>query len=171
MRHILLASILALGAAGAASAQNRPPATPVPFSAAGVSAERVEITDGNFRAGMQPVAKPYTTGGPWAAIPAAPLKTGADPTVTEFRIRSWIEGDAARVLVFAASALGGWREAREQQIASLLVPLGQSVEVAATEKYRARRITLVTDRRAAQPYRLERHGIDIPSPIFAPRRR
>ena len=154
MRHALLASILVLGVSTTASAQTL----------------RVEITDGNFRAGMHAAAEPYKTGGPWAGIPATPLKTGVDPTVTEFRIRAWAEGDGVRVMVFAATVLGSLREAREQQIASLVVPLGKSVDIAATEQFRARRIRLVTEKRELLPYRLQQHGIDIPLRIFPPGR-
>ena len=171
MRHALLASILVLGVAGAASAQNRPPPVVPSETADSESVVRVEITDGNFRAGMHAAGEPYATGGPWAGIPAVPLKADTDPTVTDFRIRSWTEGDGVRVLIFAVTALGGGRQAREQQIASVLVRIGQSVEIAATEKFRARRITLVTERRASLPYRLQQRGIDVPLPIFAPRRR
>jgi hypothetical protein len=68
------------------------------------------------------------------------------PTVSDFRIRAWVEGDGVRVLVFAVtrkpgSPLGSDDE-REVQIASVALTSEQSMEITATEKYSARPITL-----------------------------
>jgi hypothetical protein len=131
MRTVLLSFLLVLGISVSAFAQ---------------SVLRVDITEGQSRAGMQPVTTPYATGGPWAGVPARALKPDGTPTVSDFRIRSWVEGDGARVLVFAVarkpgSPLGSDDE-REIQIASVALSAGQSMEITATEKYDARPITL-----------------------------
>jgi len=109
---------------------------------------RVDITEGEFRAGMQPVTTPYATGGPWAGVPARALKPEVTPTVSDFRIRAWLEGDGAtaRVLVFAVTrkpgSLIGSDDERETQIASVAVRGGRSVVITETEKYNARPITI-----------------------------
>jgi hypothetical protein len=95
---------------------------------------------------MQPVATPYATGGPWAGVPARALKSDVTPTVSDFRIRTWVEGNGARVLVFAVtrkpgSPLGS-NDEREVQIASVALTAAQSIEITATEKYNARSVTL-----------------------------
>jgi hypothetical protein len=68
------------------------------------------------------------------------------PTVSDFRIRTWVEGDGARVLVFAvtrkAGSPVGSDDEREIQIASVALSSGQSMEITATERYNARPITL-----------------------------
>src|SRR4051812_33459115 len=52
------------------------------------------------RAGLVPTNQPYATGGPWIAVPAAPLSADAPATISHVRLRAWTEGDAARVIVF-----------------------------------------------------------------------
>lgn len=155
MRQTLLGLTLVLGIAATASAQ---------------SLLRVEITDGEFRSGMRPVTTPYATGGPWAAVKARALRAGVDPTVAHFRIRSWVEGDGVRVLVFAVRPGPGGTvdDEREEQIASVLVPADQSVEIAATEKYNARRIAVIADRVEFRPYTVQYHGIDLPMRPWTP---
>ena len=67
------------------------------------------------------------------------------PTVPEFRIRTWLEGEGVRVIVFAVTQKAAIRPSdddREVQIASVFVPAGQSVEIDATEKYNAQRVTV-----------------------------
>ena len=107
---------------------------------------RVNITDGESSAGMQPVTTPYATGGPWAAIPARELKPAVTPAVTDFRIRTWLEGEGVRVIVFAVTRKLGSPvnsdDEREVQIASVALTAGQSVVIDATEKYNARWVTL-----------------------------
>src|SRR5215207_6615716 len=102
----------------------------------------VDITEGESKAGMRPVTMPYATGGPWAGVPARAFKPDVTPTVSDFRIRAWVEGDGVRVLVFAVtrtprSPLGSDDE-REVQIASVALISEQSIEITATEKYNAR---------------------------------
>ena len=131
MRTTLFSLLLVLGIAASAFAQAVP---------------RVDITDGEAKAGMRPVTTPYATGGPWAGVPARALKPDVTPTVSDFRIRAWVEGDGVRVLVFAVtrkpgSPLGSDDE-REVQIASVALTSEQSMEITATEKYNARPITL-----------------------------
>jgi len=135
MRTTLFAALVILGLSSATSAQ----------------VLQIDMTDGQFRAGMRPVDTPYATGGPWAALPAKGVRTDVTPTVTDFRIRSWIEGDGVRVIVFAVTRSDPSKLAfpelprpdeREEQVASLHVAVGQSVDVVGTDKYNARRITL-----------------------------
>jgi len=115
-------------------------------SATAQGVTRVDITEGESRAGMQPVTTPYATGGPWAAVPARALTPDLTPTVSDFRIRTWLEGDGARVLVFAVTrksgSLIGSDDEREIQIASVALSNGQSLQITATEKFNARPITL-----------------------------
>lgn len=107
---------------------------------------QVNITDGQSSAGMQAVTTPYATGGPWAAVPARSLAPDGTPAVTDFRIRTWLEGDGVRVIVFAVTRKPGSPvnsdDEREVQIASVALTAGQSVVIDATEKYNARRVTL-----------------------------
>jgi hypothetical protein len=137
MRSTLFSVLLILGITVSASAQTL----------------RVEITDGLFRAEMQPALMPYTADGSagarWEAIPTSPPNTTPDatPLVHQFRIRSWVEGDGVRVLVFAvttAPALGPLKFGpdREEQIASIALKAGESFEVTATDTYNARRVTV-----------------------------
>ena len=141
MRTTLFSVLLVLGISVSASAQ----------------ALQVEVTDGLLRDGMQPATTPYmagaTVGDRWVTIPAIAPNTTPDatPLVHEFRIRSWVEGDGVRVLVFAvtrARALGPLRFGldREEQIASIALKVGESVEVTATDKYNARRISVNASR-------------------------
>jgi hypothetical protein len=111
-------------------------------AAGNVSAQSVDaaITEGRSRASLEIVTTPYATGGPWAAVPATPI--GSQPsTVTDFRIRAWAEGAAARVLVFAVSPRPDGTET-ETQIASIALAPGESQEIRATEKYNARPVTI-----------------------------
>jgi hypothetical protein len=131
MRTVLLSVLLVLG---------------ISFTALAQSVFRVDITEGQSRAGMQPVTTPYATGGPWAGIPARALKPDVTPAADDFRIRTWSEGDGARVLVFAVTrkpgAPVGSDDERETQIASVALSTAQSMEITATEKYNARPITV-----------------------------
>jgi hypothetical protein len=135
MRTTLGAFLITLGLAASASAQ---------------SLLQVDITEGEFRAGMRAVTTPYATGGPWAGIPARALKPDVTPTVAEFRIRTWVEGVGVRVIVFAVTRKPGTPlgsdDEREVQIASVFVVAGQSVVIDATEKYDARRVTLTAQK-------------------------
>jgi hypothetical protein len=133
MRTTLVAFLIILGLSVSASAQ---------------SLLQVDITDGEFKAGMRAVTTPYATGGPWAALPARPLTPDVTPTVTDFRIRTWVEGEGVRVIVFAVTRKPGSPlnsdDEREVQIASVALTAGQSVVIDATENYNARRVTLTT---------------------------
>ena len=128
MRMTLLAlAVIALGPAARASAQT----TPLLL---------VEVADAPTTE-IVPAKAAYTDGG--LVVPARPLKPGVTLLATAFRIRAWIEAEVAglggslRVVVFAIRG-----QEREQQIASVIVGMNQSVEIAATEKFNARRITL-----------------------------
>jgi hypothetical protein len=133
MRTTVVALLVALGFSVSASAQ--------------AQRLRVEITDGEFTAGMAPIRMSYVMGGPSAAIPARGVKADLAPTVTDFRIRTWFEGAGVRVAVFAVTRsaspeIGVVRQnEREEQIASVVVYSGQSAQIS-TEKYNARSITI-----------------------------
>jgi hypothetical protein len=118
----------------------------VPASTQSQSVFHVDMmSDGKWRAGVKPATAPYATGAPWAALPARPLTPDVTPTVTHFRIRTWLEGEGVRVVVFAVTqkaAILPSDDDREVQIASVFVPAGQSVEIDATEKYNAQRVTV-----------------------------
>lgn len=157
MRQALLALTVILGVSTTAAAQ---------------SGLRVDITDGQLGSGMSTVNEPYATGAPWASLPARPLKPGVEPTASRFRIRSWVEGDGVRVLVFAVTGAGsaagqGVDNEREVQIASVFVSVDERVEIAATEKYNARRITISAEKMRAYLPRVQ-HGIDIPLRPWTP---
>jgi len=113
-------------------------------SASAQSVFHVDMSDGEWRASVKPAATPYATGVPWAALPSRPLTPDVTPTVTHFRIRTWLEGEGVRVLVFAVTqkAILPSADDREVQIASVFVPAGQSVVIDATEKYNARPLTV-----------------------------
>ena len=159
MRTNLLALVMVLGIASSASAQD---------------SLRVVISDGVLTAKMTAADAPHATGWPMATVPARALKAGVDPTVAEFRVRSWAEAEGVRVLVFAVTVSEPRREVREQQIASVFVPVDQLVEIPATEKYRARRLTVAAYRipaREWRPYSLETPKIDIPLRPWTPPQR
>ena len=156
--RILLASVLILGSVSTASAQRPMPAQP------SVLPTRVVVSDGVLRGEISAAWGPYTTNWPFAIVPARSLKAGVDPTVPEFRIRGWHEADGVRVLVFAVSVSEPSGVVREQQIASVFVPIDKYIEVVATEKYRARRLTLTASSEFARrpPYTVMPLHYDIP---------
>ena len=120
-------AIIALGLAAPAFAQTR-------------EILQIEVA-GDIRQLLVPEAAPYTNGG--LDVPARPLKPGVAPRVSQFRIRAWTEaaGGGVRVAVFAL-ATTRTRVQLTPQIASVVVRMNQSVEIATTEKFNARRITL-----------------------------
>jgi len=168
--RILLAAVLILGSASTAFAQR-----PVPAPQPVYGGARVVVSDGVLRAEMPAAGVPYTTDWPSVMIPARSIKTGADPTVPEFRIRAWHEAEGVRVLVFAVSVSEPSRVVSERQIASVFVPFDKYVDVPATEKYRARRLTLTAYRElvrgSSAPYEVRPHYIDIPVRPWSPPRR
>ena len=116
-------------------------------SASAQSVFHVDFTDGElFRGpGIKPATKPYATGAPLGVVPSHPLSPDVTPTVAEFRVRTWFEGEGVRVLLFAVTRKAAIRPSdddQEVQIASVFVPAGQSVEFAETEKYNAQRVTV-----------------------------
>ena len=118
----------------------------VPASTQSQSVFHVDfIDDGSWEGAMRPATQPYATGLPVAIVPARPLRPDVTPTVPEFRVRTWLEGEGVRVLLFAVTRKAAFRPSdddREVQIASVFVPAGQSVVIDATEKYNARRVTV-----------------------------
>lgn len=155
--RIGLAFAIVLGSAAVASAQRPPAAVPLP-------AARVVVSDGVFRGEMPTFHRPYTADWPVIIVPAHPLKTGVAPTVPEFRIRAWQEAHGARVLVFGVTLSGPKSEPREQQIASVFVPVDQYVEIRAAEKFRARRLTLTAYNDGSQTSRTPGAGVPAPAP-------
>ena len=126
------------------------------------------------RAEVDAAPAPNATNWPLAIIIARALKTGVNPTVPEFRIRAWEEAAGARVHVFAATPSGRSGEVREERIASVLVPIDRFVEIAATEKYNARRITVTAYREPVKQlrfYQFETPHIDIPVRPWTPPQR
>ena len=118
-------------------------------SASAQSVFHVDVYDGRlFEGAIKPATKPYPTGsttGPVAFVPSHPLSPDVTPTVPEFRVRTWLEGEGVRVLLFAVTREAAIRPSdddREVQIASVFVPAGQSVEIDATEKYNAQRVSV-----------------------------
>jgi len=116
-------------------------------SASAQSVFHVDFTDGELFSGpgIKPATKPYATGLPIGIVPSHPLSPDVTPTVPEFRVRTWLEGEGARVLLFAVTRKAAFRPSdddREEQIASVFVPAGQSVVIDATEKYNARPVTV-----------------------------
>ena len=99
--------------------------------------------------GLQPTASvgaahtAIYSGGPWASVPARPIKPDTQVTATEFRIRAWKapQATAARVALFAVSRDSSDRET-ETEMAIFAIEVGQSVEVKDTEKYGAAHVTL-----------------------------
>jgi len=185
MRQPLLGFLLILGIAAAAPAQDPQPRRAVPRAPAesslpslaqdaqrlAESPRRVIVSDGVFRTEMPVATQPHATDWPQATVPTRALRAGENPTVPEFRVRAWEEGGAgARVLVFAVNISGPTREVREEQIASVFVPIDQFVEIAATEKYNARRISLTAyiDVRRRRGYSVETPHIDIPLRPWTP---
>ena len=175
--RIVLAFTLVLGSAAATSAQRPPAAVPQP-------AAWVVVSDGVFRGEMPIAHAPYTADWPRMIVPARPLKIGVDPALPEFRIRAWQQGLGARVLVFGVTVSGPKAEVREQQIASVFVPVDKYVDILATERFRARRLTLTaysygseTSRApgavvpAPAPIRIEPRYIDIPVRPWTPPQR
>jgi hypothetical protein len=119
----------------------------VPASTQSQSVFHVDMmSDGKWMGGVKPATAPYATGAPWMRLPALPLTPDVTPTVTHFRIRTWLEGEGVRVLVFAVTRkselLKNFDDDREVQIASVFVPAGQSVVIDATEKYNAQPVTV-----------------------------
>jgi hypothetical protein len=109
----------------------------------------VSVFEGTSRAGLVPVAEPYATAGPWAAIPSRAAADSVPPSASDFRIRTWMENGNARVLVFAV-----WSEPiadrtieRENQIATFVLAAGHSREVTEAERYGAVPFTVSAVRR------------------------
>ena len=175
MRTTPLALIVILGASATASAQSSSlTALAQDAQRLAQAGRRVVVSDGVFRTEMRADDAPYATDWPLATVPARALNAGVNPTVPEFRIRSWREGaGGVRVLVFAVTVSGPTREVREGQIASVFVPIDQFVEIAATEKYNARRISLTAyiDPLKQRRYDVETPLIDIPVRPWTPPQR
>jgi hypothetical protein len=109
----------------------------------------VSIFGDGARAGMVPVAEPYITGGPWAAIPARALKPEITPSAASFRIKTWMENGSARVMVLAVNEEQGPDRKtieRETQVTTFTLLPNQSRQVTEAERYGARAFTVSADR-------------------------
>jgi hypothetical protein len=108
----------------------------------------VSISEGVRRAGLAPTSESYTTGGPWAAIPAQRLNADSQLSADHFRIRSWFENGAARVVVFAVVEGSATTRETETLISTFAIKPGDSVEVTQTERYGAAHVVVSA---SAQP--------------------
>lgn len=137
----------------------------------------ISIAEGRSRAGVAPTPQPSTTGTPWAAIPATPLTPDSALTAFAFRIRSWQEGSAARVVVLAvtsrdALSRDGTREPAtpvepDTQIATFLLTAGESVEVTQTERYGAAHVVVsATDVPPIASANAERRYLNVRVSVF-----
>ena len=102
----------------------------------GQSSTRVEIRQGRSRAALEPAGTEPYTGGPWASVPAAALRSDSTASTDAFRIRAWVEAGKTRVVVFAVRRDAPTRET-ETQIATFLLTPGESRDVVETERYGA----------------------------------
>jgi hypothetical protein len=133
----LLIALLAPGFLSGARAQSQPISVVQPAGIEVVLTGPLAYPkDGRARATLVAVANPYATGGPWASVPGAMIAPDATQLPVQFRIRAWREGGGARVLVFAVRRSANGKD-EDEQIATVALQPGGSVEVKATEKYGA----------------------------------
>jgi hypothetical protein len=90
-------------------------------------------------------SEPYS-GGPWAAVPAQPLRVDSTVLTNDFRIRAWAESGHTRVVVYAVSRDDQARET-ETQIATFPLATGESRDVIETEQYGAAHVFVSADAR------------------------
>jgi hypothetical protein len=105
-------------------------------SAFAQSSAIVEIREGRSRARIEAAGTEPYSGGPWAAVPAKPLRSDLTPATNEFRIRAWAESGQTRVVVYAVSRDDQKRET-ETQATTFLLSAGESRDVTETERYQA----------------------------------
>jgi hypothetical protein len=127
---------------------------------------RVSITEGERGAWVGPMSEPYITGGPWAAIPAQPLTPRSVLTAYAFRIRSWHEGSAARVLVLAVTRDAASNAEQDTQIATFLLKAGEAVEVTQTERYGAAHVVITASEAPAAVAAGERRNVNVRVTLF-----
>ena len=102
----------------------------------------ISISEGASRAGLAPKSESYTTGGPWAAVPAQRLNPESQLVADHFRIRAWAEDGAARVSVFAVVEDPATKRETETLISTFVIRPGESVEVTQTERYGAAHVVV-----------------------------
>lgn len=143
------ALVCALGLSGAAI-DAREPAAPAsaqqprlqiilsgPVSAAGVMSDRT------VRVSLVPADAPYDTGVPWVSVPARATRPDAPaPTATKFRVRAWMDGSRARVVVYAVRASTSSDTETEERFATSLLARGETTIVTSTDRYGAAPIML-----------------------------
>lgn len=110
-------------------------------SAFAQSSTTVEIREGGSRAWIEAARMEPYAGGPWAAVPARPLRSGSTLSTNDFRIRAWAESGRTRIVVHAVSRDDRARET-ETQIATFLLTLGESRDVIETEQYGAAHVVV-----------------------------
>lgn len=108
------------------------------------SSTTVEIRQGRSRAGMEAVRTEPYQGGPWAGVPAQPLRVDSTLSTNDFRIRAWAESGQTRVVVYAVSRDEQARET-ETQIATFRLASGESRDVIETEQYGAAHVFVSAD--------------------------
>jgi hypothetical protein len=82
-------------------------------------------------------------GGPWAEARAMPLAPGTKVTASGFRVRTWKEGDVARVVVYAVMIDDRAPQSQtETPISTFTLTLGQSVEVRETGDWGAAHVAV-----------------------------
>lgn len=96
--------------------------------------------DGTLRAGFQAARQAYWAGGPGAGVPAKSLTPDSRAMAYSFDVRSWMEGDRARVVVTAV--LNG-RGGPTTEVCSFFISAGERREVSETERFGAGPITIV----------------------------
>jgi hypothetical protein len=96
------------------------------------SSTRAEIRQGSSRASIEVSnTEPYD-GGPWAAVPANPLRSDAAVSTDAFRVRAWIEASKTRVVLCAVRREKPEHEC-ERRIATFPLERGESRHVAETD--------------------------------------
>jgi hypothetical protein len=103
-----------------------------PVSATGVMSDRTA------RVSVVPAAAPYDTGEPSVSILARPIRPDApQPTVVRFRMRAWMDGDGARVAVFAVTAPTEATPGKEERLATFSLARGETKIITSTDAYGA----------------------------------
>ena len=103
-----------------------------PVSTTGVMSERT------VRVSLVAAAKAYDTGEPSVSVPARPVRADAPaPTVSRFRMRAWMEGRNARVVVCAVRPSPDVDKDTEERFATVLLAPGETTIIASTEMFGA----------------------------------
>ena len=108
-----------------------------PVSATGVMSDRT------VRVSLTPATEAYETGEPWVSVPARAITPDAPaPTASRFRMRAWMDGNRARVMLFAVRTSTESDKETEERFATLLLARGETKIITATDTYGAAPIML-----------------------------